>query len=108
MFKSLNLLLALICIFLLVGCNGGYETPEVRTPEMEAQARSSVIAYLARKNLPPEGLDTFKSSVKPEPGFSYLYTGNNRCIAIIVLCYGQNCSEVRSYPYDRHGEQCPL
>ena len=108
MLKPLNLLLALLATLFLVACNGGYETPEVRTPEMAAQAKNSVIAYLARKNLPPEGLATFKSSVKPEPGFSYLYTGSGRCIEIIVLCYGQNCSEVRSYPYDRHGEQCPL
>jgi len=106
--KPLKLLLVLIVTSLLVACDGGYETPEVRTPEMAAQAKSSVLAYLARKNLPPEGLAAFKSLVKPEPGFSYLYTGNDRCIEIIVLCYGRNCSEVRSYPYDRHGEQCPL
>lgn len=108
MLKPRNLFSALLIASFLVACNGGYETPEVRTPEMAAQAKSSVIAYLAKKNLPPEGLATFESSVQPEPGFSYLYTGNDRCIEIIVLCYGENCSEVRSYPYDRHGEKCPL
>mgnify|MGYP003384815038 CR=1 FL=1 len=108
MLKPLNLVLVLLTASFLVGCDSGYETPKVRTPEMAAQAKSSVIAYLTKKNLSPEGLATFKSSVQPEPGFSYLYTGSGRCIEIIVLCYGQDCSEVRSYPYDRHGEQCPL
>ena len=95
-------------LYFLVGCDGGYETPKVRTPEMESQAKSNVINYLAKKNLSHEGLVPFKSSVKPEPGFSYLYTGDGRCIEIIVLCYGKDCNEVRSYPYDRHGEKCPL
>jgi hypothetical protein len=106
--KPIILFSTLLVIVFLASCDGGYETPEVRTPEMAIQAKNSVIAYLAKKNLPPEGLASFNSSVKPEPGFSYLYTGNGRCIEIIVLCYGQNCSEVQSYPYDRHGEQCPL
>ena len=108
MLASINILTAFIGASLLVGCNGGYETPTNRTAEMEAQARSSVVSYLAKQNLTSDGLSPFKSSVQPEPGFSYLYTGNNRCIEIIVLCYGQNCNEVRSYPYDRHGEKCPL
>jgi hypothetical protein len=95
-------------LVLLSGCDGGYETPKIRTPEMEAQAKRSVINYLAKKNLSSEGLLPFKSKVKPEPGFSYLYKGSGRCIEIIVLCFGQNCSEVRSYPYDSHGEEYPL
>lgn len=107
MCKYLGLFAVAIIIF-MTGCDGGYTTPKVRTPEMESQAKNNVIAYLAKKNLGPEGLASFKSSVKPEPGFSYLYTGSGRCIEIIVLCYGNNCSEVRSYPYDRHGERCPL
>lgn len=108
MLNPLNLFSVLLGAFLLAGCDGGYETPKVRAAKMAVQAESSVISYLARKDLPPEGLVTFNSSMQPEPGFSYLYTGGGRCIEIIVLCYGQNCSEVRSYPYDRHGEQCPL
>lgn len=108
MLASRNIFTAFLGMSLLVGCDGGYETPTIRTAEMEAQAKSSVVAYLAKQNLTSDGLASFKSSVQPEPGFSYLYTGNNRCIEIIVLCNGQNCSEVRSYPYDRHGEKCPL
>ena len=99
---------AILGISLLIGCGDGYETPTIRTAEMEAQARSSVVSYLAKQGLTSDELASFKSSVQPEPGFSYLYTGKNRCIEIIVLCYDQNCSEVRSYPYDRHGEKCPL
>ena len=72
---------------LLHGCDGGYNTPKVITPEMESQAMRSVTSYLAKKSLSSEGLVPFKSKVKPEPGFSYLYTGNGRCIEIIVLCY---------------------
>lgn len=108
MFKILKLCAVLILPIFLAGCDGGYETPKVRTPEMESQAKTSVINYLSKKKLTPEGLAEFKSSVEPEPGFSYLYTGSGRCIEIVVLCDGQNCSEVRAYPYDRHGEQCPL
>ena len=108
MFNYPKLYTAFLFLVFIAGCDGGYETPKVRTPEMESQAKNSVINYLAKKDLSPEGLVVFKSSVQPEPGFSYLYTGGGRCIEIIVLCYGQNCSEVRSYPYDRHGEKCPL
>ncbi len=108
MFNYLNLRTIIIILVSIIGCNGGYETPEVRTPEMESQAKNSVIEYLAKESLKPDGLVVFKSSVQPEPGFSYLYTGSGRCIEIIVLCYGQNCNPVRAYPYDRHGEKCPL
>lgn len=90
------------------GCDGGYSTPKVRTPEMESQAMKSVVRYLEKKGLTSDGLAPFKSQVKPEPGFSYIYTGSGRCIEIIVLCHGSNCSEVRAYPFDRHGEKCPL
>ncbi len=75
---------------------------------MKSQAKKSVINYLTKNDLSPDGLAPFKSKVEPEPGFSYLYTGSGRCIEIIVLRYDSNCSEVRAYPYDRHGEKCPL
>jgi hypothetical protein len=87
--KNYVRLLIFTCSVLLSSCDGGYETPKVRTPEMETQAKRAVINYLSKKGLPPEGLAPFKSKVKPEPGFSYLYTGSGRCIEIIVLCYGK-------------------
>lgn len=98
----------IVLIFSVLGCDGGYSTPKVRTPEMESQAKNSVARYLEKKGLASDGLVSFKPQVRPEPGFSYLYTGSDRCIEIIVLCNGSNCSEVRAYPYERHGDKCPL
>ena len=99
-----QVLLALIFLVLLSGCK---ESSQPKTPEMEAEARSVIVEYLAKNNLPNEPLVLFKSSAKPMPDFSYLYTGGGRCIEFIVLCNGQSCKELRKYPYDEHGEQCP-
>ncbi len=49
-FKTLKLWAVLILPVVLAGCDGGYETPKIRTPGMESQATTSVINYLAKKN----------------------------------------------------------
>ena len=94
----------MVCLALLSGCE---QEVTIKTPEMEQDAKSTVLAYLAKNQLPPEGLKPFESPVQPPPDFSYLYTGGGRCINFIVLCHGQSCQELRLYPYDEHGDQCP-
>jgi len=99
-----RLTLLLFSLFLL-GCVG--ERP--LTPEMKKNARKTVELYLTKYQLPLDGLETFKSKAKPKPDFSFLYTGSNRCIEFIVYCYGgTKCTELRSYPYIEHGEECPV
>ena len=97
----------IIWVILLVWVSGCDEATLHNTLEMETEARNTVLDYLAKNGLPNENLATFKSAVKPSPGFSYLYTGGGRCIEFIVLCHEQSCKELRKYPYDEHGEKCP-
>lgn len=99
-----RLILIVSFLVLLAGCE---ESSQPKTPEMEIEARNTVLDYLAKNDLPNENLVSFKSAVKTSPDFSYLYTGGGRCIEFIVLCHGQSCKELRKYPYDEHGEQCP-
>ena len=95
--------LLLLFLFLL-GCAG--EQP--LTVEMKKNARKTVESYLTKYKLPLEGLKIIESKAKPKPDFSFLYTGDNRCIEFIVYCYGDiKCTELRSYPYIEHGEECP-
>jgi hypothetical protein len=94
-------------VILLVWVSGCSESTQPKTQEMEIEARNTVLDYLAKNDLPNENLASFKSAVKPSPDFSYLYTGGGRCIEFIVLCHEQSCKELRNYPYDEHGEQCP-
>lgn len=74
---------------------------------MEVQARETAINYLLKQNLSQEGLRAFESKVHPKPDFSYLYTGSGRCIEIIVICDGTQCTDWAAYPYDEHNETCP-
>ena len=94
-------------LFVLSALWGCEEAIQLKTPEMEVDARNTVLEYLAKNNLPSENLVYISSAVKPGTDFSYLYTGGERCIEFIVLCHGQSCKELRKYPYDVHGEQCP-
>ncbi len=94
----------LLFLLFLLGCTG----EQTLTPEMEKNARKTVKSYLTKYQLPLEGLDVFKSKAKPKPDFSFLYINGERCIEFIVYCYGgTNCTELRSYPYHEHGEECP-
>ena len=98
----------IIYIIVFLALLSGCEKQEIeKTPEMEQEAKNTVLAYLAKNQLPLEGLKPFNSSVQPSPDFSYLYTGGGRCIEFIINCHGQSCTELRKYPYDEHGEQCP-
>lgn len=99
-----KLFIACICLALLVACQ---EEPKVLTPEMEKEAKSIVLTYLEKHQLPKEGLAPFNSKAQPKPDFGYLYTGGGRCIEFIVNCYGQSCKELMNYPYDEHGDECP-
>lgn len=104
-YEEMNrLILIVIFLVFLSGCE---ESSQLKTPEMENEARNTVLDYLEKNDLPNENLAFYKSAVKPSPDFSYLYTGGGRCIEFIVLCHGQSCNELRKYPYDEHGEQCP-
>jgi len=94
-------------IFLLTFLCSCEQQQIVKTPEMAAEAKSVVLAYLSKNQLPHEGLEVFNSAVRPKPDFSFLYKGAGRCIEFIINCNGQNCKEMRKYPYDEHGEKCP-
>ena len=100
-----KIILSIICLVFISSC--GEEKRSTKTPAMEKQARETILAYLAKKQLPADGLNEFISSVKPAPDYSYLYTGAGRCIEFIVYCYGDDCTEWHKYPYDEHGDQCP-
>ena len=97
----------ILIVILLVFLSGCEESSRLKTPEMAIEARNTVLDYLAKHDLPNEKLSVYKSSVKPSPDFSYLYTGGGKCIEFIVLCHGQSCNELGKYPYDEHQEQCP-
>lgn len=94
----------LACLMFIASCE---KQPKVLTPEMESQARDTIESYLKKYKLPLEGLNTFSSSASPKPDFGFLYTGGGRCIEFIVTCYGSNCTDWASYPYDEKGEKCP-
>lgn len=95
-------------VFLLLVLLSGCEEPHfLKTPEMEVEARNTVLEYLANNKMPSEGLSTNLPEVKPSSDFDYLYTGGGRCIGFKIICYGQSCKELRKYPYDKHGEKCP-
>lgn len=94
----------IICLTLVSGCEN---KTSPKTPEMVLEAKNTVLAYLTKNQLPAEELKPFASSAQPSPDFSYLYTGGGRCIEFIINCHGQSCSDLRKYPYDEHGEQCP-
>jgi hypothetical protein len=96
----------IISLAFLSGCENEIEIL-LKTAEMESEAKNTVLAYLAKNQLPREGLKPFSSSAQPSPDFSYLYTGGGRCIEFIINCHGQSCTDLRKYPYDEHGEQCP-
>jgi hypothetical protein len=101
----MNKIIYIVMIFaFLSGCEN--ETLP-KPPEMELEAKNTVLAYLAKNKLPVEYLKPFVSSAQPSPDFSYLYTGGGRCIEFIINCHGKICTELRKYPYDEHGEQCP-
>jgi hypothetical protein len=97
---------ALICLLLLslLGCDG----ERLLAPQMEKKAIKTVEAYLNKYNLPLEELKPFQSSASSKPDFSFLYTGGGRCIEFIVYCYGNECTELKSYPYYEHGDKCPV
>ena len=80
---------------------------EQKTPSMDTEAYNTVLQYLARNNLPSQELRPYHSSASPQPDYSYLYIGGERCIEFVVYCHGQNCNDLKKYPYDEHGEQCP-
>ena len=94
----------IILLTFLVGCEN---EKQPKTPDMELEAKNTVLAYLAKNQLPIEELKPFFSSAQPSPDFSYLYTGGGRCIEFIINCHGQSCTELSKYPYDEHGELCP-
>ena len=96
-----------LVIAIIVGIAGCENEKIPKSNKMEAQARTTVLNYLADNDLPEKGLSSFESSVKPTPDFSYLYTGANRCIEFIVFCNGADCTEWKKYPFDEHGEECP-
>ena len=83
------------------------KTEITKTPEMDKQALATVQSYLEKNGMPIEKITAFDSSVKPKPDYSFLYTGGNRCIEFIVICYGEICKELRKYPDDEHSQECP-
>jgi hypothetical protein len=94
----------LFFISILSSCD---ESANSKTPEMERDAKNTVLEYLAKNQLPVEKLRAHKSLAKPTPDFSFLYTGGGRCIEFIINCNGKSCKKLEKYPYDEHGEQCP-
>ncbi len=94
-----------LCFFILVSCK---EKPKNFTSEMEQEAKNTILKYLKEHKLPEQTLQTFRSTAQPKPDFSYLYTGGGRCIEFIVNCTNQKCTQLEKYPYDKHGEKCPL
>jgi len=99
-----RIVLVLSLLVLLSGCE---ESHFLKTPEMEVEARNTVLVYLANNKMPSEGLSPNLPEVKPSSDFDYLYTGADRCIGFKIICYAQSCKELLKYPYDIHGEKCP-
>ena len=100
-----RLFLIYSCFIFLVACQ---QKPKILTLKMEQEANSIVLNYLEKHNLPEQTLQSFKSRALPKPDFSYIYTGGGRCIEFIINCTNGKCSKLESYPYDVHGEKCPL
>lgn len=91
-------------LFLNIGCS---KKPQALTPDMQRQATETVLTYLERNNLPNENLEVAISDNRDIADFTFIYTGGERCINFIVKCYAHRCTELQSYPFDRHGEACP-
>ena len=96
-----------LVLLIIVGFSGCKNEKIQKNNQMEAKARTTILNYLANNDLPENGLSSFESSVKPTPDYSYLYTGENRCIEFIVYCNGEDCAEWKKYPFDEHGDECP-
>jgi len=94
----------LFVVVFLIGCE---KQSIAKTPQMEEEARATVVAYLEKNSLSLEGLKPFDSSASPKPDFGFLYTGGGHCIEFIVNCHGGRCTDWAKYPYDEHGEKCP-
>ena len=99
-------ILILLLLLFTVGC----EDKKKLTSEMEKNARKNVEQRIKRDGLSPgELLLSTEHFSYPEPDFTFFYTENGRCIEYVVQCYaGTKCSEVSSYPYHEHGENCPI
>ena len=74
---------------------------------MEQEARTTVTNYLRNSNLSITELSPFNSTAQPRPDFSFLYRGSGRCIEFIIDCHENICTNMKKYPFDRHGGECP-
>ena len=97
-------LLIFLSFVFLVACQ---DKPKVISEEMNASALGELHTYLITHGLEKEGITAFNSKGSSRPDIAFLYTGSNRCIEFVFECYGQDCTEMRWYPYDEHGDECP-
>ena len=74
----------------------------------EYKARNTVNEYLHKNHLEAANLIAYQSKAKPPPDYAYIYRSNEKCIEFIVYCHGNECNQLRKYPYHEHGENCPL
>lgn len=100
---KINLIVFIVAFVFITACE---KKQKVLTPAMEGQARKTIEVYLQQKQLPIEGLNSL-STTSAKIDFSYLYTGEGRCIKFIVRCHTHHCSDWEKYPYDEHGDECP-
>jgi len=75
---------------------------------MKEMATNTVIDHLKVNDLPYDNLTLSESKNRDIADYAVIYTGGGRCIEFIVKCYGRSCKELKWYPYDKHGEKCPI
>ncbi|WP_444911668.1 hypothetical protein [Microbulbifer sp. PAAF003] len=79
-----------------------------QSSDIEDQARKIVEEYLVKNEMPVEQLQSYNSKTSPKPDYTFLYKGGGRCIEFIINCWGNRCGQLGKYPYDEHGEKCPI
>jgi len=99
----------LISIILLLYLSLAYwSNPMEPSPEMSKMATDTVKNYLKQHELPYERVTMSIPKDTSISDFELLYTDGGRCIHFIVKCHGRSCTELQWYPFDRHGEKCPI
>lgn len=99
-------LISIILLLLLVLAY--WSNPKEPSPKMKEMATNTVINYLKQHDLPYENVTLVLSNNTSISEFEALYTDGRRCIHFIVKCHGRSCTDLQWYPFDRHGEKCPI
>jgi len=84
-----------------------WSEPKEPSSKMKEMAKRTIVDELKRNKLPYKNITISVSKNKAIADFYVHYTDGERCIEYIVKCHGRSCTQLQSYDYDFHGEECP-